>query len=34
MLGALDPETHEMLGQEEYEQATPKFQGQKNMKTL
>ena len=34
MLGAMDAETHEMLGQEEYELATQKFQGQKHMKNL
>ena len=32
MLGAMDPGTHEVLGPEEYEQATQKVQGQKNMK--
>ena len=34
MLGAMDPGTHEVLGPEEYEQATQKVQGQKNMKNL
>ena len=34
MMRAMDPETHEMLGQEEIEQATQRFEGQKNMKNL
>ena len=34
MMKAMDPESHDMLGQEEFEQAAQKFEGQKNMKNL
>ena len=34
MMKLMDPESHDMLGQEEFEQASQKFEGQRNMKNL